>query len=186
MSGDRGRIVLGILAILFYAVHGTYHVLQGFPENLLWTCHLGSLSVGIGLLARSPALNLAGIMWLSVGTPLWIYGLFGGSVFLWTSTLTHIGGPTVGLLGLRPVGLPARRVWWIAVTCLVPLHLLSRWMARPTPNVNFAGGIWPGMGPYFPSHTVFLLAVLLLCAGVFWGVEWAVRRLAPRWVRVGR
>ena len=28
--------------------------------------------------------------------------------------------------------------------------------------------------------------VLLLCGGVFWGVEWAVRRLVPRWVRVGR
>lgn len=68
MRADRAW---GAAACAFYATHGSFHVLRGHPEDLLWACHLGALGVGVGLLLRKPALNAIGFLWLCVGTVLW-------------------------------------------------------------------------------------------------------------------
>ena len=175
-SQSGTRVWLGSLAVLFYLVNGTYQLLRGFPENSLWVCHLGSLVVGLGLLSRSASLNLIGIQWLSVGTPLWLFNLISGGELFLTSTLTHLGGPVMGLLGIRHVGLPRRRVWWIAILGTSVLHFVSRWAARPEYHINLAGGFWPGTEPYFASYEVFLLSILLLCAAVFLALELLLHR----------
>lgn len=158
--------VLGVLAIAFYATHGTYHLAHDFPENLLWCCHLGALLVGLGLLSRRAALNGVGTCWLAVGTPLWLIGLSCGGTFVATSMLTHLGGLSIGLWGARRLGMP-RGVWWRATVGMVLLHLLTRAFNPPGKNINFAGGIWKGFEGWFPSDPVFLVLLLVTCAGLF-------------------
>ena len=48
-STRRVRVTAGALAIFFYAVAAGSYVARGRPENMLWSCHLGVLAVGIGL-----------------------------------------------------------------------------------------------------------------------------------------
>ena len=158
--------MLGVLAIAFYATHGTYHLIHAFPENLLWFCHLGALLVGLGLLSRRAALNGVGTCWLAIGTPLWLIGLACGGTFVPTSLLTHLGGLTIGLWGTRRLGIP-RGVWWKAAAGMVPLHLLTRPLNPPGKNINFAGDTWTGLEQWIPSHLLFLVMALAVCTGVF-------------------
>ena len=176
------RRIFGVTAVVFYAIHAGWQVLHDNPANPLWACHLGSLLVGMGLLCGAPLLNLVGVLWLSLGTPLWIWDLSrGAGTFYPTSTLTHVGGLAVGILGLRQFGLPGRAAWPPAFGGAIGLHVLSRWVAPAGKHINFAGGIWPGMEAYFESETVFLLGVLLLCGTAFWGVERLLRLMSSRW-----
>ncbi len=175
----RRRVLLGLAAIAAYLVHAGYFVLQGYTEGGMWACHLGALLVGAGLLWRSPHLNAIGTMWLVVGTPLWIVGLVGGGPFLWTSTLTHVGGPLVGAVGIAALGMP-RGAWWRALAGLAVLHVVARAAVPAEENVNFAHRIWEGWEGTFPSHGVFLAAVGAACAAVFWALELAAQRAGLR------
>ncbi len=134
----RGKTrALGSVAILFYALHGTYHWQQGVPENMLWACHLGALLVGFGLLLDSANLNGVGFLWLAIGTCLWLVGLRMDVPFLPTSTLTHVGGLAIGLWGTRRLGMPGG-VAWKALVALGLLHLISRFLHPPGMNINLA------------------------------------------------
>ncbi len=178
MTDGRKTRALGSLALLFYAVHGAYHWQQGVPENMLWACHLGALLVGLGLLLDSANLNGAGFLWLSVGTCLWLVGLAMNVPFLPTSILTHVGGLAIGLWGVRRLGLPAG-VAWKALGGLALLHLISRGLNPPDKNINMAREIASGLEGWFPSHTVFLLAIGTFCALAFVLLETALRRVFP-------
>lgn len=92
---------LGIAALGCYAVHGSFHLINGRPEDLLWACHLGAALVGIGLLVPSPIVTVLGTLFLSLGTPLWLMDLAAGGVFHPTSCFTHFGGLAIGLYGTR-------------------------------------------------------------------------------------
>lgn len=176
MSERRLRLALGLLAILFYGAHAVYHLTHGFPENLLWACHLGSLAVGVGLTFRLPTLNAVGVLWLAVGTPLWIAGRLGGGDLVITSSLTHLGGLAIGVYGMRRFGVP-RHVALQASAGIVVLHLLSRWTSPQDRNVNLARGIWTGFDRVFSSHWSFLIAVFLALVVAFAGLERGLRSL---------
>jgi len=166
---------LGGLAFAFYAAHGVHYFRVHQLDCMLWACHLSCLAIGIGLVARWASAVAAGVLWLSIGLPFWIYYLCAGGEFLPTSILTHVGGLVVGGLGIRKLGWP-RHSWWKAALALVPLHLLCRIVTTPKENVNLAFRIWPGWEKYFPSHFVYLVGVLVLCAAVFLSVETGVRK----------
>ncbi len=172
-----GRVpLLGIVALACFAAHGVYHYRFGFVENLLWACHLGCLLVGLGLLARSPAINAIGVFWLVLGFPLWFVGVWNSANFVPTTILTHFGGLGAGIVGLRDLGLP-RHVWWKAWAALLALHVASRWLNPPDRNVNIAREVWPAFRGLFESHTVFVATVILFCAALFFLLERAGLRL---------
>jgi hypothetical protein len=166
---------LGVLAILAYAAHGANMAAHGFPENLLWTCHLGALLCGVGLLLAAPTWNLIGVLWLSIGTPLWLFNLWLGGSVVWTSLLTHLGGLAIGVVGSRELP-PPRPAWWKALVLLLPLHWISRWVVPDGTNVNFANGTWGGFETHFPSDAAFLAAILAACGLTFFSVEALLRR----------
>ncbi|MBI4614489.1 MAG: hypothetical protein HY720_12835 [Planctomycetes bacterium] len=170
--------LLGALSALCYAVHAIVLARTGHPAHLLWTCHLASLAIGAGLLADSATANAAGFLWLCVGTPLWIVGMVAGGEFLPTSVLTHGVAPVAGAVGLARLGLP-RRVWWKALAGVVLLHLVCRVATPPVENVNLSSRPWEGFETTFPSHTVFLLAVLAVCGVVFFAAERLLARICP-------
>jgi hypothetical protein len=178
-SSRRLLTCLGLLAVVFYAVHASHELWMGRPEGLLWSCHLGSLAVGVGLLLRWPTWIGVGLLWLVVGLPLWAIESARRVGFEPTSPLTHVGGLVLGLLGVRKLGLP-RPIWWKASALLVALQLVSRWITPERANINLAFAIWPGWERYFPSYVVYITSIDLLGLVLFAGLEYAARRTILR------
>lgn len=171
----RSMVKLGLAAICCYAIHAAFHLLHGRPEELLWSCHLGALLVGIGLLCSSAITSGIGLLFLLMGTPLWLLDLAGGGVFYPTSCFTHLGGLAIGLYGAWRFGLPFG-TWWKAVLALITLILVCRLVTPPRANVNVAFAIYPGLEKVFPNHPIYLATMMCLAAGYFLVSEVVLRR----------
>lgn len=175
----------GWAALGCYAVHAGFHILNGRSEEALWMCHLGAALVGVGVLCASPTVNGIGTLFLCVGAPFWVMYLVGGGEFYPTSCFTHVGGLAIGLYGVRRIGLPSG-TWWKSVLSLVALILISRLVTPPRANVNVAFAIYEGWEKFYPSHSVYLLTMMILAAGCFFLSELALRHwLARRPVQEG-
>ena len=166
---------LGLAALVCYAIHAGFHILNGRPEEVLWVCHLGSALVGVGLLRSSAAMNGIGTLFLCMGTPLWVMYLAGGGEFYPTSCFPHLGGLAIGLYGVRRLRLPSG-AWWKAVVALVSLILVCRLVTPAQANVNVAFAIYPGWERVFPSHPIYLAVMMAPSAGYFFLCEYALRR----------
>lgn len=169
----------GLAALACYGVHAVFHLLHGRPAELLWACHLGAALVGAGLLCSSAIASGIGLLFLCVGTPLWLLYLAGGGEFYPTSCFTHLGGIAVGLYAARQLGLPFG-TWWKAVVALIILILICRLATPPTANVNVAFAIYPGWQRLYPNHPVYLLTMMCLAAGYFFVIECVLRRWLGR------
>ena len=165
----------GLAALGCYAMHAAFHLVNGRPEEVLWMCHLGAALVGIGLLSASAITNGIGTLFLSVGTPLWVMYLAGGGEFYPTSCFPHLGGLAIGLYGVRRFGLSSG-TWWRAVIALITLILICRLVTPSRANVNVAFAIYPGWEKVFPSHPVYLAAMMAMAAGYFFLCEYVLRR----------
>jgi hypothetical protein len=180
-SDPNGKLLtgLGLLAVGFYAVHAAHELWMGRPESLLWSCHLGSLAVGVGLLRRWPTWIGVGLLWLVVGVPLWVMETAMQGGFEPTATLPHLGGLAIGLVGVRKLGLP-QPVWRKAMAAILALQLLTRWITPEAANINLAFAVWPGWEQYFPSYGVYITSIDLLGLVLFAGLEYAIRRTILR------
>jgi hypothetical protein len=169
----------GALALAFYAIHAGHHLLRGHPEDLLWACHLGVVCVGVGFLARLPAVNAVGFLWIATGDVLWLVGLASGGEFIPTSLFTHGGGLALGALGLARFGMP-RHTWWRAVLAFFVLQQLCRFGTPPQANVNLAHAVWSGWEEVFPSTIAYQIALLSIGAAACFAVERISQRVLAR------
>jgi hypothetical protein len=170
--------VLGIVALLFYAVHAAVHVQRGQPYNMLWACHVAALLVGFGLLLRNATLNAIGLLWSCFGLALWLLDVFTGGEFIPTSTLTHAGAFALGIYGVRRLGTP-RQLALKTVAAFVALCVLCRLATPPELNVNLAFRVADGWTPYFPSYPLYA-AMLLAALAVTCAIgQWLLARFAP-------
>ncbi|MDV6028938.1 MAG: hypothetical protein F9B45_02275 [Phycisphaera sp. RhM] len=175
---------LGLLAIAFFLSHWVWHLFAGDPWNALWACHVASLVIGIGALTRRSKLVLVGLLWLSVGIPLWGIFLCGGGALVPTSLLTHFGAATVGLLLLRKSPFcPARQrrlvemVWWQACVALAALVMLSRWMTSRADNINLAFDIHGRRDTLPNDHALYLIGLAAVVSLVFYAAEKILRQV---------
>ena len=166
---------LGCLALACYAVHAGFHLYHGRPEDLLWACHMGAAVVGLGLLLSSATMNGVGVLLLCMGTPLWLLDLAGGGEFYPTSCFTHLVGLAIGIYGVYRLGMP-RGTWWKASITLVALIAICRVITPEHANVNVAFAIQRGWESYFPSHGVYLTAMIAEATVYFLVLEVLVRR----------
>ena len=169
--------LVGVLPLIFFGLHTAYHVGKGDPENMLWGCHLSNLLIGMGLLTSRPAVLAVGLLWLSVGVPLWIGLLIGTpDEFSITSMLTHVGGAVVGIWAVCRMNWP-RGTWWKAWLVIPLLQLVCRFTTPPAANVNISHEVWKGWGKTFPSYPVYLILLLGITAVIFAVVEQGFLRL---------
>lgn len=181
----RGQWLFGMTALGCYAIHAGFHILNGRPEEVLWMCHLGAALVGIGLVCSSGVVNGIGVLFLCVGTPLWLMYLAGGGEFYPTSCFPHLGGLAIGLFAVRRLGLPSG-AWWKAAVALLTLIFICRLVTPPRANVNVAFAIYPGWEKVFPSHPVYLATMMASAAAYFLFFECVLRRwLVPEPAREG-
>ena len=172
----KGNLVLGLIAAIFYLIHATVHVIDGTIVDLLWACNLGCLIVALGMIFNRPWMFSIGFFWLTLGLPLWILDISTGGEYMPTSTLIHIGGPTIGLLGCRYIRLP-RYSWAAAVGGLFILGAISRVFTAPQGNINIAFAVWPGWEKYFPSYFWYALMLLAIAGLGFFTVDTIIRKV---------
>ena len=168
--------LLGAAALAFYAVHAGTWLRRGVPGALLWACHLGCLLVGIAVLAKRPALNGVGVLWLVLGNLLWAVDLASGGEFIITSPLTHVGGLAVGIGYARRAGFP-RGCWLAALAGIAALHLLSGRLTPPAENINVAFRVHPSLQGIVPGFLEFRILMLAGSAALFYAAERALRKM---------
>ena len=171
----RSNGSLAALALGCYAIHAAWHLANGAPEHLLWTCHLAVVLVAIGFLLASPTWNAIGLCWSAMGNPLWLLDLAAGGEFIPTSLFTHAGGLALAIVGLRRFGMPAG-VWWKAGALFAALQMASRAITPAEENVNVAFRVWTGWEGVFPSYAIFLAVSYPLLLGYFFAVERVAQR----------
>lgn len=177
-SGAFARVV-GIIAILFYIIHGVISIRAHEGSNLLWLCNIGALLIGISLLLPRPELLGIGLLWSMLGNAIWVAYVASGATFHWSSLLTHAGGLILGLTGARLIGLP-RYCWLWALLSLPFLQILSRLLTPEADNVNVAFRIQDGLGDRFDDYATFWILVFLLCALTFMLFEFLLRKLVVK------
>ena len=165
----------GLILLSFFAVHASGHLRHHTAHDLLWGCNSGTLLLGLGLTVGWLRLAAVGALWLSLGTPYWIFDVSSGGEFIPTSLLTHIGGLGLGLHALRQQGLP-RGAWWQALLAMIPLQLLSRLLTPRAANVNLAWDIYPGVAKLFPSYPLYWASNMLIAGLVYFLVYRLLQR----------
>jgi len=175
MRDKKFRIAAGTLAVLFFLIHAGALVYAGEPYHIIWSCHLGCLIVGIGLLVRQPWLYAIGFFWLTMGVPLWLLNILTSREFMLTSILSHVGGMIIAVYGLRFITIP-RFAWAAATAGLVVLGILSRLVTPPGANVNLAFAVWSGWEDQFHSYFWYVFMLLSIAAISFGLLEFFMRR----------
>ncbi len=175
MSDEKSRITAGLLAIAFFLIHAGALVHAGEYYHIIWSCHLGCLIVGIGLLYRLQWLFAVGFFWLTMGVPLWLLNVLTSHEYMLTSTLSHIGGIIIAVYGLRFLIIP-RFAWTAATAGLVILGIITRLVTAPEANVNLAFAVWSGWEDTFPSHFWYLVMLLSMASVSFGLLELFIRK----------
>ena len=175
MSDKKSRITAGFIAIAFFLIHAGALVHAGEHYHIIWSCHLGCLIVGIGLLVRLPWLYAIGFFWLTMGVPLWLLNVLISHEFMLTSTLSHLGGIIIAVYGLRFLKIP--RFAWVAATAgLVVLGIFTRWVTPPDANVNLAFAGWAGWEDQFSSYFWYVVMLISIAAVSFGLLEFFIRQ----------
>ena len=175
MSDKKYRITAGALAVAFSLIHAAALAHAGEHYHIIWSCHLGCLIVGIGLLVRLPWLYAIGFFWLTMGVPLWLLNVLTSHEFMLTSTLSHIGGIIIAVYGLRFLKIP-RFTWAAATAGLVVLGIFTRQVTPQDANVNLAFAVWSGWEDQFPSYFWYVVMLLSIAAVCFGLLEFIIRK----------
>lgn len=136
---------LGVIGCAGYATHAGYHILNGTPQDTIWICHIAALLAGLALLFRSPKLNAAGLLCLTIGLPMWVLYLFSGEPFIWTSPLTHVLGLVIATTGAKAFGGIPRHSWMWATLFVAVMMVAARLFTPAEANVNLAFGPMAGL-----------------------------------------
>jgi len=179
MKQRNNRFIAGTLAVLFYGIHAGVLIHGKEPYHLIWSCHLGCILVGAGLLIPQPWLFSTGFFWLTMGVPLWILNVLTSDDFMLTSTFSHIGGIAIAICGLKLLKMP-RYSWAAATAGLVILGAISRSVTPEHANVNLSFSVWKGWEETFPSYFWYVAMLLSTAAIAFFVLEWMIRKFQPR------
>jgi len=159
---------LGLAVMVALAAHA-----WGWRDHLavmLWSCHVASLVLAMGLLMNWPWAVGAGFLFhLAIGLPAWAIevavtrGTFGAPQIDWqtlgTSILLHVLTPVAGVIYVWRRGLKqARRSVLLAWALYLAMLAISRWLTPPAMNVNLAHAVWGPVAGGFPSLLLFHVA----------------------------
>jgi hypothetical protein len=161
-------------------------------SELLWSCHIATACMAVGVFFRLRTAVAAGWLFhLSIGLPAWLVeivvtrGTFGAAKLdlglLATSTLVHLLPIAVGTIWLRHGGFRiswrAAALAWVIYAAMIPL---SRPFTPPELNINLAYGVWPALSRSFPRLWVFQASACAVCLITVLMVAMTINALAAR------
>lgn len=147
------------------------------PE-MLWSCHVATALVGLGLVTGSRRLVAAGFLFhAALGFPGFLLLVVAKQWFSAASAWVHVLPLAAGGAYLRGRELPRSTVLhsWLVLPLMLPI---SYWLTPAALNVNLAHGPWGPVAAYFPNRWVFylLLAMVNLAALLL------MRAILNRWL----
>ena len=175
MSNTRYRwLGWGILATL-----ALYAASRGplVPE-MLWSCHVATALVGLGLITGSRRLVAAGFLFhAALGFPGFLLLVVAKQWFSAASAWVHVLPLASGWAYLRGRELGRATVVhsWLILPVMLPI---SYWLTPAALNVNFSHGPWEPVALYFPGRWVFYIGLLT----VNFAALVLMRALLNRWV----
>jgi hypothetical protein len=147
--------LFAVLVLLSLALHAAYKAEHGLLGEMLWACHVASLSIAIGLLVRSTSVIAVGTLFhVAVGVPAYALDVLVLRDTSFTSVLVHLVPPLVGLVSLRGESAWPRWTPLASGALYVALIPPCRWFTDPALNVNLAFSPWPPLAPLSPSPWV--------------------------------
>lgn len=178
MSDTRSRwLGWGILATL-----ALYAASRGplLPE-MLWSCHVATALVGLGLVVGSRRMVAAGFLFhAALGFPGFLLLVLATKWFAAASAWVHVLPLLAGGAYLRGRELERATVVhsWLILPVMLPI---SYWLTPAALNVNLSHGSWGPAAAYFPDRWVFYIglgAVNLAALALMRAIlnRWVLRR----------
>jgi hypothetical protein len=179
LMNDRPSLwfrLLGLLPLAFFLGQATHYWRINELGNMLWMCNIGNLVLAIGLFLNNALLIRVAVIWMFPGLVVWfVYVMLAWGLFL-SSTLAHVGGLAVGILGVKRVGMD-RAAWRYALGWYLLVQFLSWLFTAANLNVNVAHKVGPGWEETFDAYWKFWLVLTLLTAIVLWSIGAVLHRL---------
>jgi hypothetical protein len=171
MTGSRAlvlRLSLGALVLGALALHASHKLERGVFAEMLWACHVASLLLGVGLVARVVWLVALGTVFhVAAGLPAYVLDVIALKQTTLTSVVVHLAPPLSGLFFLKQDAPWPRFVPVATVTLYPVLVVLSRLVTEPALNVNLAFSPWPPLARVAPwLWFTWLLNLVVLAAAV--------------------
>ncbi len=162
--------LMGFALLALLICHALLKAQAGMLSEMLWTSHVTSGLLAVGLIFDLPMLMAIGFLFhLAVATPAYILLLLGHGDTNWTSFLLHSLTPIAGWIAWRKLPLPTQ-TWWLAWLVCLLLVILCRVFTPEQLNINLAFKSWesaPFLGEWF-NYTAVLLFILPQLAAVQW------------------
>lgn len=130
-----------------------------FLPEMLWSCHVATALVGLGLILGSRRLVAAGFLFhAALGFPGFLLLVAAKQWFSAASAWVHVLPLAAGGVYLR--GRELRRATvldsWLVLPVMLPI---SYWLTPAALNVNLSRGPWGPVAAYFPGRWVFYLGL---------------------------
>src|SRR5262245_30181321 len=165
MAGSDAPRWPGLLVLLVLALHAYAKYRLGVAWEMLWSCHVASALIAVGILARAPRPTAVGLLFhLAMGIPAYLLDAIATLSTTPTSILGHLVPALCAWPAVRRLGYPRLTLLstWAFYLALQPLSYL---LTPPDLNVNVAFAPWPPLAGVFQSpwaYRVFNAAMALL------------------------
>lgn len=183
--------MLALLPLTAFLAQGLHYFQISELGHVLWMCNIGNLILAIGMFTMNRILIRVAVMWMVPGLIVWmIYVVPTWGILLrgeadssqlfavFSSSLAHLGGLSVGLIILRRVGMD-RRAWFYAFAWYLVMQVVSRLFSPANMNVNLAHRIQDGFEGAFSSYLKFWLLLTFLVALFAWLICYSFRKIWP-------
>jgi len=147
------------------------------PE-MLWSCHVATALVGLGLILGSRRLVAAGFLFhAALGFPGFVLLVVAKQWFSVASAWVHVLPLAAGGMYLKGRELERATVLhsWLILPVMLPI---SYWLTPAALNVNLSHGPWGPAAVYFPDCWVFYLGLGLVNLAALA----LMRAIVNRWV----
>lgn len=166
--------MLGFLPLAFFLFQSIHYWNINELGNMFWMCNIGNLVLALGLLFEKPLLVRVAVVWMIPGLIVWCiyvvptWGMLLTGLFTWrhlfavfASSMAHLGGLTIGLVGLQRVRM-GPRAWLYIFGWYFIMQLASRLLTPSSLNVNLSHRIQDGFENSFSSYWKFWLLLTVL------------------------
>jgi hypothetical protein len=173
------RIVAGLALLALLAVHTAEKVPLGLVPEMLWTCHVATALVAVGLLADQPRMvAIFGLFHLAVGLPAFLLDIVLHHDTTVSSVFLHTLTPAAGIVTMRKIGVPRDAPAWGAGLYVGSIGV-ARLLTPPELNVNLAFkayDIWPAWFPVAGQWAVNTLGAIVSLVLVERALAWQLGR----------
>ena len=190
LSDARIR-TLSFIPLAAFLAQGLHYLQINELGHMLWMCNIGNLVLAIGMFTNQRTLIRVAVMWMGPGLVVWsiyvvpTWGALLTGEFTWSqlfavfsSTLSHVGGLSTGLIVLRRIGMD-RWSWIYAFGWYLIMQVLSRLITPEAMNVNLSQKVQEGFQGAFDAYWKFWLVLTALVALFALMIEYVFWRIWP-------